>query len=290
MFQKILVPVDGSPLADQALTEVRRLLLRQDAQLMLLRVLPPKPTGSRAADWETENRKAQEHIAGLVAQWSREGAKADSEFRLGNPADEILKFADTYGPSLIAMSTHGRQGLSRWIRGSVAERILERTAFPALMVNPAGLKRDAERPERRFRRILVPLDGSDVSASILPLVRDFARVHDSEVVLYFCAILMPSPAHLEMGRDFTAEEALPVLEPQRKKLEQAGVKVEVKTTMGYPPEEILDAAEREKADLVAMTTHGRSGLSRWLYGSVAEKVLRQCRAPLLIQRTVGFPA
>lgn len=289
MLKKMLIPVDGSPLADQILSQVRRLLVRQDAELMLLRVLPPRPPAARQAEWEAEIDRAEAHLKTLASYWSGEGASVRTDFRTGAPADEIVKFAESYGPGLITMSTHGRTGISRWVRGSVTERVLERTSFPCLVINPAGLVKEQTRSDHRFRRLLVPLDGSDFSARILPLVRDFATVHQSEIILYYCAILLPSPAHLEMARDFTAEEAAPLLEPHRKKLEQAGLKATIRTSMGYPPEEILDTAEREGVDLVAMTTHGRSGLSRWLYGSVAEKVLRHCRTPVLVHRIAAAP-
>ncbi len=287
MFKKILVPVDGSPLADHILQQARRLLTRSDAELVLLRILPPKPRADRAQEWEEECARGRRHLTSLREAWNREGARVSEEVRVGDAAEEILKFAEIYGPSLIAMSTHGRTGIDRWVRGSVAERILENSPFPILLANPLGLKEAKPENAGPFRRILLPLDGSEASTSIIPTVIEFARLFESDVTLFYCALYLPSAVHLEVSREFTAEEALPVLEPHRKRFEQAEIPVRVVTALGYPPEEILAAANREQSDLVAMTTHGRSGLSRFLFGSVAEKVLRQCRVPLLIHRKGG---
>jgi nucleotide-binding universal stress UspA family protein len=123
---------------------------------------------------------------------------------------------------------------------------------------------------------------------VLPLVSRFARVHGSEVVLLRVTPLVPvTPSYPEWGPPVPKprrEDVLASLETQRAQLASEGVPVRVDALEGDPAECILDAAEREQADLVAMSTHGRSGVGRWLFGSVAEKVLRTCPAPLLVVR------
>ena len=122
-----------------------------------------------------------------------------------------------------------------------------------------------------FERILAPLDGSETSARALPLVAELARAYGSEVLLL----------HVLEGKE-TPQEALAALEKFKGRLE--GVKVRTGIAKSPAALGILDAAKDEKADLVAMTTHGRTGPSRWAFGSTAEAVLRECATPLLVVR------
>ncbi len=281
ILEKILVPLDGSELADKILTQVRRLLVRHDAQVMLLSVLSPRALEREPVPGH-ELEVARRHLDVVATALREQGASVESEVLVGEPAERIHAFALGYRPSLIAMSTHGRTGISRWIRGSVAERVLRIAPYPVLLANPFGL---ADREELRFRRILVPLDGSDASAEILPVVKDFASHYESEVLLHM-AVEIPQIEPLVYPLMISTEDAQMRLEPFRAGL--PGIRVLISTSLGSPAATIVDTAEREKADLVAMTTHGRTGASRWAFGSVAEQVIRHCPCPLLVKRTGGF--
>ncbi len=282
MLQKILVPLDGSKLSDRILEQVRRLLLKQDAEVRFLRVLsevghPPGPPRRQAVE------EAQAHLEGHRLAWASQGVKATmAVLSDGDPAERILEYADQYRPSLIAMSTHGRTGLKRWTRGSVAERVLRHSSFPVLLWNPFRPERRTA-PRLRIGRILVPLDGSEHSAWVLPLVRQVARSFGARVLLLHVTELYPTAGDLPMVQPWpTPAEVERHLAPFRKILK--GVEVRILGELGTPSVSILEAARREKADLIAMTTHGRSGISRWAFGSVAEQVLRHCHHPLLVQR------
>src|SRR5581483_11717516 len=180
-------------------------------------------------------------------------------------ASGVLDAAASFKPSLIVLATHGATGDKRWVRGSVAERMLQRSKYPLLMVSPF-----AARGEHGFQRILVPVDGSAESAAILPLVRDVARASDAEVVLLHA---------VDERGEAEPEVAARVVSHERAKL--IGLRTRALVRTGSAPAKILDTAESEKADLIALTTHGRSGPSRWLYGSVAELVVHHARTPLL---------
>jgi nucleotide-binding universal stress UspA family protein len=280
--KRILVPLDGSALADRIVSQVKRLLVRKDHEVVLLGIVEPEadPTGR-----DERVQDARDHLAGVRDALVDAGALASVRVVVGDPVDEIVAHAETLAPELVAMATHGRSGLSRFVRGSVAERVIRRSPAPVLVANPRAL--DGPQGELRFRRILVPLDGSEVSLGVLPLVEDLARLYGSEVVLLrvewtIPIAAAPYPAEVNVLRPAAEVEAL--LEPHRRRLEQAGIAA--RCLAGYGPEalEILDAADREKVDLVAMSTHGRSGLSRWIYGSVAEQVIRHCTRPLLVRR------
>jgi nucleotide-binding universal stress UspA family protein len=280
-LEKILVPLDGSELSDRILTQVKRLLVRHDAEVMLVSVLSPRELERESVPGR-EIEAARRHLGEIASALRGQGANVESDVAVGEPAERIHAFALEYRPSVIAMSTHGRTGVSRWIRGSVAERVLRVTPFPLLLANPFGL---AEREERRFRRILVPLDGSPASAEILPLVKDFASHYESEVLLHV-AVEIPAVEPLVYPLMISTEDAQKRLEAFRAEL--PGIRVQTSASLGSPAGTIVDTAEREKVDLVAMTTHGRTGASRWAFGSVAEQVIRHCPCPLLVKRTGGF--
>jgi nucleotide-binding universal stress UspA family protein len=281
LLAKILVPLDGSELGDRILTQVKRLLVRHDGEVMLVRVISPETLKSENVPGQ-ELDVARGHLERLASSLRAQGAKVQHEVLVGKPADRVHTFALEYRPSLIAMSTHGRTGLSRWIRGSVAERILRVSPYPLLLSNPFGL---AERQELRFQRILVPLDGSDTSAEIIPLVNELARLYESEVVLHM-AVELPMVEPLVYPLMVSTEDAQKLLEPYRARF--PGIRVQIAASLGSPAATIIEVAEREKVDLVAMTTHGRSGASRWAFGSVAEQAIRHCPCPLLVKRTGGF--
>ncbi|MBI3273366.1 MAG: universal stress protein [Planctomycetes bacterium] len=290
MLRKILVPLDGSALADRILTHVRRILLREEAEVMLLRVMPP-PTSQRDERVQREELElASAHLEERLRALAALGARVRFDLMTGDPAEQLLQFAAGYAPSLIAMSTHGLTAQDRWPYGSVTARVLRRARHPLFVSTPLGFAdADADTPAvLPFRVLLVPLDGSETSARILPLVEHMAHLYESEVVLVhasdFPAEESPSPGLLRQPVD---DAMRAVVRPFRERLERAGLRARVRVSFGHAGLAILDAVAEEKADLIAMTTHGRSGISRWVFGSVAEKVLSRCPCPALLLRTSG---
>ncbi|HBP22722.1 MAG TPA: hypothetical protein DEA08_33695 [Planctomycetes bacterium] len=275
---KVLIPLDGSSLADGILPHVPRVLMRAAAQLHLLRVLAPD------ADEESE-QQAQRHLEAAVEQLVATGETevGSSTERGEDPADTILSLAEEGGYDLIAMATHGRTGVARLVRGSVAERVLRHARIPVYMVSREGLLRDND--EVRFDRVMIALDGSPQAAKIIPLVLPFVTDSQAEVVLLHVSVPGKDSVHPvpEVAKSRAQEKAEAALDSVAEMLTTAGVEVHVLGAYGDPAEQLLEAAERQDVDLLAMTSHGRTGLSRWRFGSVAEKVLRQARCPLLIR-------
>jgi len=288
MFDTILVPLDESENSRAILPALEGLLRREDARVHLLRVVVPllERPSEREGRADTGERhlalrrqEALRHLEELATALSAEGVDVSAEVALGDPAGAILDRIERDPPALVAMSTHGRRGPARWIRGSVAERVLRRCPAPLLLVNPRTTE------HRRFQRILVPLDGSDLSDRILPAATAFAALHGSTVTLLRVKDLpvgdYAAPAVLIAQR---LDDVDAFLAERRERLVEQGLTVEVRSALGDPATEILDLVEREGIDLVAMTTHGATGLDRWLFGSVAEHVLRVCPAPVLVKR------
>lgn len=288
MLSKILIPIDGSELSKRILIHVKRLLLRQDAEVALLHVAWPEVPGGLKQMEAVDLADAEASIAAAVGQLECEGARTRAVIRRGDPAEEILAYAAEYQPSVIAMSTHGRSGFDRWIWGSVAERILRGSKHPLLLANPHALEKEPS-PDVRFRRILVPLDGSEPSAAILPLAAEMAKLYESEVTLFYAEpVLVASIQYPAIPVIPAKQEGERVLAPYRERLEKEGIRAKSWVSFEAPASAILRAIELTKADLVAMTTHGRSGWSRWALGSVAEKVIRHSPCPVLVRRTSGF--
>jgi nucleotide-binding universal stress UspA family protein len=216
----------------------------------------------------------------------------------GYPADVILETARTEGATLIAMSTHGRSGLARWFMGSTAEKVARASHVPLLLVR--SFRRTAEGDlepmaagELPFRRILVPVDGSPTSMSILGPATKFAQLYGSEVLVLHVETPYIPPSPILPGMEVALPQNLPPPTPSdqdevtakaAERFTQAGMAAVRLTTAGEPASEILDLSVNRGMDLIALGTHGRSGLERWALGSVAERVLRSTEVPLLLVR------
>lgn len=284
MQRRILVPLDGSILADQIITQLRRLLVRSDHETVLLTVVPADADPSLV---ERAKQDARDHLDGVRDALLKQGALASSEVLVGDAAEEIVAHARRIEAELVVMATHGRSGLSRFVRGSVAEVVIRTCPVPVLAANPHAVDTSGPDGELRLGKLLVPLDGSDVSLEVLPLVESLAKRYEAEVLLLRVEWIVPlvtegpfmTPAIVRSNDEISA-----ALEPIRQRLAAQGIRA--RTLAGHGPEAfaILDTADREQVDLVVMSTHGRSGVSRWIFGSVAEQVLRHCTRPLLVRR------
>lgn len=273
----VLVPLDGSPLGDRIVPHVERLLGREPYAVVLLRVVPPASSDDRSPEERLRERDlAEAHLLAVRHRLEQDGAAVTTLLREGDPAAEILCATDELAPAIVAMGSHGRGGLLRWLRGSVAEQVLRACHTPLLLVTP----HEAATGSSRFRRILVPLDGSDRAEAVLPVVADLARRHEAEVVLL--RVARPGPPRPASAPDLP--EPAELLADHGRRLGAQGVAARVVETLGDPAGEILGVGEREQVDLIAMATHGRAGLERALEGSVSEAVLRRARRPLLVLR------
>jgi nucleotide-binding universal stress UspA family protein len=278
MFERIVVPLDGSELAEAVLGQVRRILLHKDAEVLLVRAvsMPPSVEADAVELPSILMAHASKYLEGMAGLLSSQGARVRTVTRQGKAADVILDAAAEENASLIAMSTHGRTGLARWTFGSVAEKILRASRIPVLAVRSfTGTGNGAARTgafELSLRRMLVPIDATDLSLEVVPPALELAKLFGSHVVL------------LNVCDGF--ECTIPVCEMTKayEEFHAAGVSVEPLMKQGDAAAQILDTATGQKADLIAMTTHGRSGVSRMMLGSVTEKVLRGAAVPLLVVR------
>jgi nucleotide-binding universal stress UspA family protein len=221
-------------------------------------------------DFETvvshDLKEAEAYLDGVQSAFE---APSRRVIRDGRPAETILAVAEEQEASLIAMSTHGRTGLSRWLFGSVAEEVLRSAPVPLL------LTRSFPRPgaDAIPRRILVPIDSGELSLLGVDPAIELATTFAAHVVL-----LHVMPDHPPYG-----EPVYPVREAFDR-FRTAGLTVEPVLRRGDAAAEILSVARDQKVELIAMATHGRTGVSRFVEGSVAEKVTRGSDVPLLLVR------
>lgn len=302
-IHEILYPTDFSEAARYAGRYAASLAQKLGASIHALHVplipLPPIPgelSGLTLAKlYEAGRLKAEARLQELLQEEGFRGLSVRTTVAVGIVEDEILKAAEE--SDLIIMGTHGRTGLSRAMLGSVTEKVARLAPQPVLAVKHPEVKvelpwggilagRRKAKEGVHFQRILVPLDGSALAEGILPEVKDLARPFRAEITLLrvIPPYLTPGVKPPEEGWAKDRAEGEAYLKAKQQELEAEGFRVQTEIRYGNPAEEILDSAEQSDTDLIAMATHGRSGLRRWLLGSVAEKVLRGSDIPVLLYR------
>ena len=300
MYKKILVPLDGSKTAENALPLARFLARRLELPVQLLGVIDVTELARSVSAAEGlyldglvafETRTSEEYLAKIAKTFS--GVGVQWLVARGKAADVIIETAAADEATLIAMATHGRSGLNRFLLGSVAEKILRGTASPLLLVRATeGAETEGE---AAFKSIVVPLDGSETAESVLPAVVEMAQRLDSEVVLFRAYNVSHRIYGGDDGRDpaIVADliggirrAARDYLEKKTAELRERGVKkVRYILNEGLSADQIIALARQTPDNLIVMGSHGRSGIKRWVLGSVTETVVRHSGDPVLVLRT-----
>lgn len=283
MLERILVPLDGSSRAELVLSQIERLLQRKDSTILLLRVVP-----WAAGDNQREQEEAEKYLHERIRRYSGHGARIGGRVVSGMIAEEILQAAEREAATMIAMTTHGRRGLSRWLLGSVAEKVARASAVPVLLVRsfrPGGEEVPTAAAASPFGKILVPTDGSSAAEAATAPARELAQIFESEMTVLHVVFPFIAPGP-ELGTfpapALTAPQSDDATAGIAETFRGAGLRVTRKTEFGDPGSVILDQSQAPGTDLIVMASHGRSGLSRWVLGSVTEQVLRHGSVPLLI--------
>jgi nucleotide-binding universal stress UspA family protein len=299
VYKKILVPLDGSRLAERALIYAIWLAQRSNAEVIITHVYQNKIA--------YPGRYLKRIIAEISDRTHKPGdnqteLRVGIEILAGDPATEILKYADENRIDIITMSTHGHSGIRHWLLGSVADRVVRRSRRPVWLINPFNKKTD-ELIEKD-KTVLVLLDGSELAEKIIPYAAYHAGLSEGELVLLSVCEppeiipavtyhLIPDqypPRRPVQWEKYVREEeerreaACRLYLEQNLETHKNKIKLRYEYRLGDAAGEITKYLQTNPVSLVAMTTRGRSGLSRWVYGSVAEKVLAASRSPLLIMR------
>jgi nucleotide-binding universal stress UspA family protein len=303
MYRNLLVPLDGSPFSEHALSFAWSIAQQSGAALHLAHVHafndPIYVEGMPVidADWHTLGR---EHERAYLAQVrDRLLSATQRPIVCANPdndgsvAGTLAHYVMANQIDLVVMTTHGRGGLARAWLGSVADALVRCSPVPLLLLRPAEQPPElAQTP--RFQRLLIPLDGSALSEQILGPALELGGLAQAEYTLLRVAepFVLTSYAPLaqisRLDERMTQEgltEARQYIKRVAERLRVEGRTIHTRALLAeQPAAAILDEAHRQEADLIAMTTHGRSGLARLLLGSIADKVLRGATLPMLIAR------
>lgn len=298
-FSRILLPLDGSGLAEQILPLVEWAAAGFGSSVELLQIVQAKSIaeeaawrGSKIKEVEADTiQKAGRYLSELSRNIRIDPKKVSRQVVIGDIPEAILASAGPTDSSLIAMSTHGRSGVRRFLLGSVAGKILNASNNPILLYSP--IEDNKSRGKLQIRNLIVPLDGSELAEAVLPYVHDFAKALNLNVILL--RVVEPPYSYMDyseyssMPVDFEKEkldEAKVYLEQKASRLGQLGLKeAMVSFVVGKAADEIIDLAKNTPSSMIAISTHGRSGLGRWALGSVADKVVRSADVPVLIVRS-----
>jgi len=302
MFKKLLIPLDRSPLSEQAVGRGAAIARAAHASLDLVLVHEPfgtpisVPVASDADD-AAEERKYLETVASEL----RTGASIQVSFAVmrGGASEMICERAEEIDADLIVMTSHARTGLGRLWLGSVADSVVRNATIPVLMLRPVEHAPDRETARRLFKHVLVPLDGSRLAAEALGPAIGIARASGADVTL----IQVITPVPLVSAYDVTIPLGYPPLIPDDAATSEVASEAEGELTeiarrlreehrinvrsevivSARTPVSIIDYARGHDVDLIAMCTHGR-GATRLLIGSVADALLRGSGLPVLLQR------
>jgi nucleotide-binding universal stress UspA family protein len=300
MYRSVLVPLDGSRMAEQALPLAMSVAQRAGATLRLVQV--HVPSGIQYAvnfppfiDYQSEARFKEQERAYLDGVVKRLTTVTTTSALLegATVAQTLTDDAKTHGVDLLVMTTHGRGPFSRFWIGSVADQLVRSSPIPLLVVRPKEGVPDHDQ-EPRLRHILIPLDGSELAEKILAPAVALGRltsadycllgVHDQPAEMEVDPLLFPlGPGYSPCPNESKAVDTY--LERVAQRLRVEGLTVRTRTVSGQPAATaILHEAQAGRIDLIAMETHGRGGLNRVLLGSVADKVVRGATITVLVQR------
>jgi nucleotide-binding universal stress UspA family protein len=285
MFDRVLIPLDGSSRAELILAQLKPLLKYQGTDVVLLQAIYDPPSLARidAGKLAREDSAAAEaYLRHIVQRLQIDGIHSRGIVRKGLSEEAVLQAAKEENVDLIAMTTHGRSGMERWMMGSITEKVLRAAEVPLVIIHsfkrtPGGATVPLAGEPVSFKSILVPIDVGDQSLAIVPWVERLAKVYGSEVVL-----LNVRPE----GGDSSSpgpEPSIPLtVKIAQERLSAAGLNVRLLMVGGNPPSVILEKASTGGFDLIAMATHGRSGFRRWVLGSIAERILRSSPIPMFV--------
>ncbi|MFN2135564.1 MAG: universal stress protein [Candidatus Promineifilaceae bacterium] len=282
MFDHILVPLDGSPLAEQVLPYARQIGAACGAHMELIGAVDGEDLPEDAlAEAERTLCTYLERIAGTLPA----AANPAWTCRRGRPAEVIVDHAGDEPGTLIAMATHGYSGMQRWFLGSVAHKVVQAADAPVLLL-PSGATSPSGGPVE-FERMIVPLDGSPLAEHVLAPAVALCRCLDMELILVraYNPSFPGSTVRMKEVSAIVHDAAEIYLEALQQRLRGEGLEqVSHRVLRGVPAEQITDFALETPNSLTAMCTHGRHGVGRWLLGSVTDAVIHSAEEPVLVIR------
>ena len=297
MFEKILLPLDGSQSAEVAIPYVEYLVRRLGSEIILLHACR-----SEQKPYHHMHQIYLDHIASRMQRQIRKGLPSNMELRIrteilvGEPADVVCDYVVENRITMVVLAAIGGSGIKMWLLGNVADKIVRAVNVPTLIIRAKNV-RPLSGKKGSINRILLPLDGSDASKLSVPYALELAKKLKAGITLfgmaenayYYSTHISFTPYSARTAAEYTRMDAAAernvrgYLTGVEKELRKEGVRVTHVVTLGIAPaRDILEQENKTNADLVVMATRGRSSISGWFFGSVAEKVLRGGELPLLL--------
>jgi len=298
MVKHILVPLDGSSLAERVLPHAVAVGKALDARVTLLRAVEREPagSGSRAVDplnWQMRKSEAEAYIDEIAERLRETGLDVDVVLAEGRAAGRIIDFVKEEGVHLIVISSHGDSGLSAWNISSVVQKVILRAYTPTLIIR-AYQPVTGDLSGLRYRRLLVPLDGSKRAECTLPWASGLASYHDGKVLLAHVVNRPQVPRRAPLTdeeselvdrlTELNRAKGEAYLEELRDRLDmdvEGRLLVSEDTAMA-----LHEVADDDEVDLVLIAAHGYSGKKTWPYGSIALNLIAYGSKPLLIVQDV----
>jgi nucleotide-binding universal stress UspA family protein len=295
-IRHLLVPLDGSPLAEHVLSYVAHIARAMSARITLLRVLEVAalPMGRRVGliEWEMLRAEAHAYLAAVAARLVEDGLTVDIELVQGHVAEQIILLAKHQSVDLIVLASHGEGRLHAWNVGSTVQKIIA-GAPTSILVVPAKDLDGVQPREVRLHRMLLPLDCSQRAECILPAATELARRYDAELILAHVVPepemprrMGPSKEDLDLAQKLTERNrraASRYLRDIQDRLAGLSGRVQVRLCVASDRAQTLrELSQREEIDLVILAAHGSTGDARQRYGGLAAKFLQECAGPVII--------
>lgn len=300
MINHILVPLDGSTLAECVLPHVIAIAPVTNARVTLLHVMQPLQNGRSGGavdpiEWHLQKQNSEKYLDQIVGQLNHSGILGVDRIILeGSPANSVVDFASNNNVDLIVLSTHGQSGLSGWNVSGVVQKILLRSYKSVLLVR-AYLPSSAGMTKVRYKRVFIGMDGSPRSEFVLPFAISLAQKHKSQVILETVIEKPQSINRFPLSEEDTNlinrfvernyEAASRYLKQLVTQFSMKELKLKAHISIGDSAITVLhDMAEETNADLVMLAAHGYSGERRWPYGSVTTSFIAYGNSSLMIMQ------
>lgn len=306
MFDTILVPLDGSQMADCVLPHVAAIAGPFNAEVTLLRVLEKNQTVPSAQlfdllNWQINKTRSALYLEKIKALFQETGIRTKALVLEGLVAEGIAEYAQQQGMKLIVLSSHGRSGLTQWGISSITQKIIliAQTSLLIVRAHQYGTYSDKLSTAPLYRNILVPLDGSQRAENVLPVITQLAHFHKSQVHLVH-VVKMPemarqmplAPEDIELANrivERNRKEAEHYLEHLKSRSYLKDIDVRIHLITSENATVVLhQLEEQEQIDIVIFNAHGYSGYHQWPYGSMVNHFILYGRAPLLIVQDLPF--
>ena len=300
MFDPILVPLDGSQLAECVLPHAIAIARPFDAEVTLLRILEKNQTDGSPQffdllNWQISKTKAEHYLETIQARLQISGIQTSTMVLEGLVADGITEYAQNQGMKLIVLSSHGRHGLTHWGISSITQKIILSAQTSLLIVRAERQHTQVDESSENplYQRILVPLDGSQRAENVLPIITQLSHFHKSQIhlvqVVQTPEIVRQMPLareDIDLSNQLVArnrEEASHYLEQlkSRSYLEGSTVQTHLITSENAAAA-LHQLEEQEHIDMVILNAHGYSGNHQWPYGSMVHNFIMHGKAHLLI--------